>query len=370
MGTGGRIKVLTITTSGLARRDGISTVILDNYSRLDKTKYDLQIIASGEYSCDLVQAFQNIGVTIRCLPSRKVSPRDYFKEYIKLFKKERYDVIYIHGSSAIMSVEFYIAKHYGCRVRIPHSHNTMCDHVKVDKILRPFFYRVITDRVACGDDAGKWLYGDRPFTVIKNGRDPNIYRFNESIRRSVRQKLGLSDKCLAIGHVGNFNTQKNQAFLLDIFRVVHEKRPGSRLYLMGEGRTRDEVMTKAEEMGLSDVVVFTGNISNVPEMLQAMDVMTLPSLHEGLPLVVVEWQMAGLPCVISDKVTKECAFSDLVTYESLETSPITWAEDIINKAEVNRIEESQKAVAAAEKVSFDVNKGAVILDKILSGGVQ
>ena len=108
--SGGKIKVLTITTSGLARRDGISTVILDNFARLDPEKYDLQIIASGEYSYDLVQAFQNIGVKIHCLPSRKVSPRDYFKAFAKLFKEERYEAIYIHGSSAIMSVEFYIER--------------------------------------------------------------------------------------------------------------------------------------------------------------------------------------------------------------------------------------------------------------------
>ena len=147
---GGKIKVLIITTSGLARKDGISTVILDNLARLDTAKYDLQIIASGEYRYDLVQAFQDIGVTIRYLPSRKILPREYFKAFTKLFKEERYDVIYIHGSSAIMSVEFYIAKHYGCKVRISHSHNTICDHLKIDKILRPFFYRVITDRLACG----------------------------------------------------------------------------------------------------------------------------------------------------------------------------------------------------------------------------
>ncbi len=369
MNAGGRIKVLTITTSGLARRDGISTVILDNFARLDTAKYDLQIIASGEYSYDLVQAFQNIGVKIHYLPSRKASPRDYYKAFAKLFKEERYDAIYIHGSSAIMSAEFYIAKHYGCKVRIPHSHNTMCDHRKVDKILRPFFYRMITDRVACGTDAGKWLYGDRPFTVIKNGRDPSVYAFNERTRQRIRQKLELTDQCLAIGHVGNFNTQKNQAFLLDIFKMVKERCPESKLYLMGEGRTRNDVMQKAEMLGLATDIVFTGNIQNVPDMLQAMDVMVLPSLHEGLPLVVVEWQMAGLPCIISDKVTKECAFSDLIIFEGLDSPVSVWAEKIIHGAGVDRRTESDKAIIASKEAGFDINKGAVILDIILSNGV-
>jgi len=366
MSAGGKIKVLTITTSGLARKEGISTVILDNYSRLDSSKYDLQIIASGEYSYELVQAFQGIGVRIRCLPSRKETPGDYFRAFIKLFKEEKYDVIYIHGSSAIMSIEFYIAKHYGCKVRIAHSHNTTCDHKKVDKMLRPLFYRVITDRLACGKDAGKWLYENRDFTIIKNGRDPSTYRFKQEIREKIRKELGVSKNCLLIGHVGNFNEQKNQSFLVDIFQAMKKILPDSKLFLMGDGRKRNEVMKKVVAEGLSEDVVFTGNVQNIPEMLQAMDVMTLPSLHEGLPLVVVEWQMAGLPCVISDKVTTECAFTQLVNFESLNSSPNKWAEKIMQVSQKDREQQSKEAIAASGLAGFDINESANILDKVLS----
>ena len=139
--------------------------------------------------------------------------------------------------------------------------------------------------------------------------------------------------------------------------------------MMGEGSTRNSVMEKVRELGISEDVIFTGNISNVPEMLQAMDVMVLPSLHEGLPLVVVEWQMAGLPCVISNKVTKECSFSDLVTYESLDSPASVWAEKIIHGAGADRRNESQKAIISSKEVGFDINEGAVVLDKILSNGV-
>ena len=369
MRTGEKIKILTITTSGLAHKEGISTVILDNFSRLDKMKYDLQIIASGEYSYGLVQAFQSIGVVIRCLPSRKLSPRDYFKEFIRLFNRERYDVIYIHGSSAIMAIEFYIAKHFGCKVRIAHSHNTTCNHKMIDKILRPFFYRVITNRLACGQDAGKWLYGNRTFTVIKNGRNPSVYKFDSDIRKKKRQVLELSIGQLAIGHVGSFNEQKNQKYLIDVFKVIKEKVPTAKLYLMGDGRKREDTAKHARELGIIKDVVFTGNIQDIPEMLQAMDVMALPSLHEGLPLVVVEWQMAGLPCVISDRVTDECAFSDLVTFVKLNTSEEKWADEIIKAADVDRTDKSEKAIAGARAAGFDINEDAIILEKILSGEV-
>lgn len=367
MGGGEKIKVITITTSGLARKEGISTVILDYYGKLDRTKYDLQIVASGEYCYELVRAFQKIGVKIRCLPSRKATPNDYYKAFIKLFKEERYDVIYIHGSSAIMAVEFMIAKLFGCKVMIAHSHNTMCNHPKMDKLLRPLFYNLLTKGLACGNEAGKWLYGDHSFTVISNGRDPGIYHFESEIRNKMRVELGLKDDVLAIGHVGNFNAQKNQAFLIDVFKMIQTKMPEAKLFLMGDGIGCNDVIKKVKANNLMQSVVFTGSINNIPEMLQAMDVMVLPSLYEGLPLVVVEWQMCGLPCLISNRVTKECAFSDLVYFADLDDSKEQWAETVLSIANVDRELESQKSIVKAKEAGFDINIDVAILDAALSG---
>lgn len=126
-----KIKILAISTSGLARKEGISTVILDNFSRFDKESFELHVIAAGAYSYELVQEYENAGVAIKCLPSRKASLLLYVKAFIALFKKEKYDALYIHGSSAIMSIELMIAKLCGCKVRVVHSHNTTCDHKNI-----------------------------------------------------------------------------------------------------------------------------------------------------------------------------------------------------------------------------------------------
>ena len=137
-----KIKILAISTSGLARKEGISTVILDNFSRFDKEKFELHIIASGTYSYQLVQEFKAARISIKCLPSRRASVFQYVDAFIRLFRTERYDALYIHGSSAIMSMELLIAKMCGCKVRVVHSHNTTCDHKKVDRLLRPLFYHL------------------------------------------------------------------------------------------------------------------------------------------------------------------------------------------------------------------------------------
>lgn len=164
-----KIKILTLSTSGLGKKEGISTVILDNYTLFDKDRFQLDMIASGDYSNQLISEFQNIGVNIKYLPSRKNSVIHYITALVKLMKKEKYDAVYLHGSSAILSIELVIAKMCGCKIRVVHSHNTTCDHKMSDKILRPFFYRNYTVALACGREAGQWLYGKRPFDIIKNG---------------------------------------------------------------------------------------------------------------------------------------------------------------------------------------------------------
>ena len=360
-----KIKILTITTSGLKKREGISTVILDYYSYFDRNKFQLDLIASGEYSKKLIAEFKNIGVNIHYFSSRKASVIKYIKALIGLLKEEKYDAIYIHGSSSIMCIELIIAKICGCKIRVVHSHNTTCDHKKMDKLLRPLFYRSYTKALACGTDAGKWLYGNRPFEIVKNGRNVNAYKYNEEKRIEMRRKLGISDETIAIGQVGNFNKQKNQIFLIDLMKKFFKKNISIKMYLMGDGETKEEIMAKAKKENVDSNICFTGSISNVPDMLQAMDVMLLPSLHEGLPLVVVEWQMAGLPCIVSDTVTKECAYTDLVYFLPLNDQN-AWKEKIVSLKRYDRNNISKSAINKAKEVGFDLETNVIQLQKYFS----
>ena len=364
-----KIKILTITTSGFERKEGISTVIHDYYSKMDHKKFDLQILVDGEFNAELVQTFVRNGVSAQYLSSRKKSPLQYYKQFITLLRKEKYDGVYVHGSSAIMSIELLIAAAMGCKIRIAHSHNTTCQHKMIDRVLRPLFYCVLTNAVACGKEAGKWLYGNKEFIVLRNARDVEQYRFDKAVRDKMRSQLGLNPETLAIGHVGNFNVQKNQRFLTQVFRALLYSGKDAKLFYMGDGDTINAVKAFAGLLGVQDKIVFTGNIPNIPEMLQAMDIMVLPSLHEGLPLVVVEWQISGLPCIVSDKVTQECAFTDLVTFKSLEESPQEWAKQITADAykKCNRMTLSKKAVEEASKAGFNLDLNIQVLDRLLSG---
>lgn len=359
------IKILTISTSELLRKEGISTVILDNYALFDKRKFQLDMVASGSYSHQLIAEFQSIGVNIRYLPSRKKGVIKYTIALIKLMKKEKYDAIYLHGSSAILSVELVIARLCRCKTRVVHSHNTTCSHKKVDRLLRPIFYRNYTVALACGREAGQWLYGERPFEIVKNGRKINRYTFDSNKRIYMRRALGLSDQTLALGHVGIFNAQKNQAFLLDVLDQLLKVEKDLKLFLIGDGTTRKKIMQMAEDKGLDQYIEFTGSIQNVPDVLQAMDLMLMPSLHEGLPLVAIEWQMMGLPCVLSDKITAECVFTDLVKFLPLNNAE-EWKNVILanKKTKKDRSAASQSAIFAARESGYDLASNAQKLQKI------
>ena len=365
-----KIKILTITTSGLKKKDGISTIILDSYEELDIEKYQIDITVAGEYDPGLVKAFENIEVCPRYLPERKRELGNYVRELRSLLLKEKYDVVYVHGSSAIIGIELFVAKMCGCKVRIAHSHSSSCEHKKMDKLIRPIFYRSYTKALACSDAAGKWMYRNHPYEIIKNGRSTELYQFEPVIRNRMRDTLGLKEDTLAIGHVGNFYGPKNQEYLIHMMKELIKKNSNTRLYFMGEGETRQQVEALTVSEGLESYVVFTGSISDVDEMLQAMDVMALPSFYEGLPLVVVEWQMAGLPCVVSERVSKECAYTDLVHFLPLESGHAVWADKILELAGNDRDRSSRDAVDRAADAGFDLRRNTQRLEEIFAKGTK
>lgn len=358
-----KIKILAVSTSGLGQKEGISTVILDYFSRFDRERFDLSMAAQGQTSTALAAEFQAAGVRVVSLPDRKGNTAAYMKALFRLLRREKYHAVYVHGSSAIMSIELGLAWLCGCPIRIAHSHNTCCDHQKADRLLRPLFYRLYTDAFACGQAAGEWLFGGRPFRVVKNGRDVDRYRFDPSLQQEIRRELGLEEGTLAIGHVGHFTPQKNQSFALEIFQALQKIHPDSRLYLMGDGPLREEAEEQARQLGIADRVVFTGSIGNVPQMLQAMDAMVLPSRHEGLPLVAVEWQIAALPCLLSDRITRECAYSDLVRFLPLE-NPSFWAEQLLEMVETDRAAAAERMPELTARAGFDIRRNAEELQLI------
>lgn len=366
--TGG-VKVLNIMTGGL-RREGITTTQLEFMRNMDLSDLHVDILAVHNNAQDVIEEFEDIGCRVFIAPDRKKHTIKYLLFLNRLIKKEKYNVIHVHGSSGMLALELWTAKRRKVPVRIAHSHNTRSDNARLDKLFRKIFYKTYTHAFACGQDAGKWLFGDRPFTIIHNGNDFNKFAFNMQLRKKIRSRYNL-DGHTAVGFVGNFNNQKNIPFLLEVFAKVVNINNKYVLFLIGDGLLKEQLKQKVSELGIEDNVVFTGRVSNVYEYLQGMDIMCLPSLFEGLPNVVLEWQIAGLPCYVSDKVTHECKATGLVEFLPIDNGIEIWAEKILSADTTqDRSAASERACQQMREAHFDIKENAQFVKSIYMKAVE
>ena len=350
------MKVLVVNTVSFCR-NGISNVIFNIFKEIDRKKIQMDFVATDDkteqWARELIR--ENGGKLFQINKSYS-HILTYIKELSKCLKE--YDAIHIHGNSSSMVFELIAAKMAGIDKRIVHSHNTTCGSPYLDKLLRPLFYRLCDIRLACGEDAGRWMYKNRVFQVINNGIDTELYRYCEKDRIKERSKWGISNEEELIGHVGRLNQQKNQTYLLEIFKRLVINNNKIKLILIGDGPLEKELRSKADRIGISDKVIFAGAINNVNVLLNAIDIIVMPSLYEGLPLTLIEEQANGLVCIVSDTITEEVNISGNVRFASLNDDKNVWTkivEDEIRKnLKRSRNNQSTESIKRIRKKGFDI----------------
>lgn len=323
-------KILLIATTRLCK-DGLTEIFL----RIAKTlREDEAGIALAE-GCDLsVEAELQKWGRLYFLPSRKKNLPSYLLSLRNLIAQEGYEAVHIHGNSATMAFDLLAACLGGASVRITHVHNCAPQPLLKQKTLGVLLNRLVTRPVACSEAAGKMLY-TRPFTVLTNGVDCKRFSFSQEIRAAVRNELHISD-AFVVGHIGRFSQQKNHRRLLHIFAALLRLRPNAVLLLCGEGEDMRGCREEAAKLNIANSVLFLGKVEQPQNYYQAMDVFVLPSLFEGLPLVGVEAQCAGLPCVFSDAITKETGILPNCVFLPLEAPDASWADAIVNSRVADR----------------------------------
>lgn len=339
--------------------NGLTMFILKYLRHMDLSGMKVGYVAVNEPPGELRAALEALGVTIHVFSQRNRRPLAYVMGLARLIRREQYAIVHVHGNSATLSVELAAAWLGGAKARIAHSHNTYCTHPKLNRLLNPIFQRLITDRMACGADAGRWMFGERPFEVIPIASDPAQYRFDAARRQSARAMMGVGEDDLLLGIVALLSPFKNHGFLLKAFAVARRSNPRLKLAIIGEGPLRGELEATIEKMRLSDAAFLTGNVSDVPDRLQALDLMVLPSLYEGFPNVLVEAQIAGLPVLVSDRVTRDCDITGLLTYLPLEVKP--WAEAMAGAQPSDRAANSALGCERLAERGYDVRVEAAKL---------
>lgn len=273
----------------------------------------------------------------------------------KLIQREKYQYVHIHSDvSNKMLVAAMAAKCAGVKNIILHSHASDVDgfHRKlkrrIHKFCRIFLGKIGTKFVSCSDLAAKWMFPKISLSeiiMIKNGVDLEKFRYDENIRKKTREELQVENE-IVIGHVGRFAYQKNHEYLIEVFEKLHNSVPSARLLLIGEGELQKQIREKCMEKDILDVVFFYGTSHEVHRLMQAMDIFVLPSHFEGLPIVGVEAQAAGLPVIFSNEITKEAALTENVTFLPIDKNSIDlWVESIKKYVRVKRHDEYERISA-------------------------
>lgn len=347
---------------------GVEAYVYNQFENLDHTRltYDFLCHMGSEhiaYEKEILAA----GGKILHRHHRHQDLIGYYKEIYQIIRQNHYHGIVMNSLDVANASLLVVAKLCGVPVRIIHSHNGGFEKRRLSVVTRMRYWidKILlrwaaTDYFACSELAGKWLFGDNiKFKVIPNAIDCNRVKFNPLIREKVRHELGITPDQFIIGHVARFSRQKNHSFLIDIFREVHRRNPHTVLLLIGsyEGPSREFyeiVKEKVKEYGLEENVRFLGMRADVPRLYQAMDCFVLPSLFEGLPVVGIEAQAAGLPCYFADTVTKEAGITELVQFISLKSAPDVWAASILEKKKDNR----EKWADIVAKSGYDIHVAA------------
>lgn len=337
--------------------NGISSVIMNYCRYINKEQFQITIIVGGP----VAQAYENEcienNIKIVKLDPRKQNPIKYYIGFAKIIKKNVFDIIHLHGSQASISLELTIALCKGILVRIAHSHNTTCKHKFIHYLLRPLLNLVCTEQYACSKEAGEWLFGKRYFEVIPNGFDTKRFIFNNENRTCYRKKMSIEDK-FVIGHIGRINYQKNQEYLLKVFEELLPICENAVLILVGTGPMLGKIQNLIDHSPVKDRIILYGE-TNQPEVLYSvMDCFVFPSRYEGFPVTLLEAQMSGLNCIISDKITKDVIYNTNVYFASIEDHPRKWADLILDMKDVNRSYDINNELIN----SFDVNSCVGVLE--------
>lgn len=343
---------------------GMESFIMNYYRHIDRTRIRFDFLTN----CATIayeEEIEALGGQVYKIAARSRNYRLYKQQLTAFFAThgKEYAAVWLNTCSLANIDYLKLARKYGIPRRIIHSHNAQ----NMDSPLRGVLHRLnkrailryATDFWACTRAAGAFFYSDavmagHRYREIPNAIDPTPFLFDPAVREEVRHTLCAADK-LVVGHVGRLHFQKNQTFLLDIFKELHTRRPDACLWLVGQGEDEDALRRKTADLGLTEAVQFLGVREDIPRLMQGMDVFVFPSLFEGLGIVLVEAQAAGLPCVTSDTVPADARLTDLVTFLPLSDSPAAWAQTVLATANIPRTDRRQEIIRGGYDIYTQVS---------------
>lgn len=318
-------RILVIITTAFTATGGLASVMLNYYRSLDKKGLQIDFASTNTITPNLNEEIQKNGSKYYQLPKRK-NIIGYWKA-VKCLSRN-YDVVHVHANSSTAVIELSAAKAARVVKRIHHNHTSKTQHPVINALLHPFFKYSYTDAIACSQLAGDWLFGKNNYKILRNAIDIAKFEYNKDARVLIRNEFGIKEEDFVIGHIGKFMDAKNHEFLIKVFAEYHLKHPNSKLLLVGDGEWRSKVETWVADSGCANSIILAGLRSDIPAIVQAMDIFVFPSIYEGMPLTVLEAQASGLPCLISSNVTSDVNIGQDVKMKDLTDGVKDWADSI------------------------------------------
>ncbi len=338
------IRVLQVFT--IMNRGGAESMIMNYYRQIDRKQVQFDFLVHRKEKAAFDDEIESLGGNIYHMnPINPLMPGTYYKQLRNFFKEhQEYSIIHSHLNT-FSCFPLKIAREFKIPCRIAHAHIAI-DDVGFSSLfsqkesVKETFKKLIklqlkkkvkndaTHLFSCGEKAGNWLFGkETSFTMMNNAIDTGKFRYDASISSKYKEQFGLQNK-VVIGHVGRFASQKNHAFLVQIFAALVKEKPDSALVMVGDGPLKKAIENQVKSLGIEEKVHFLGVRADIPELFQMFDAFVFPSFYEGLPVTLIEAQAAGVKIVASDTITKEVYLTNDVQFLSIDKPTELWAKAI------------------------------------------
>lgn len=328
--------------------NGTESFIMNVFRNINRDEIMFDFLVSRRTYSEFEKEAESLGGNIYMFVPRRQGWRNHIKSLDTFFKENarKFAGVHVHGNSFTAMMPLAMATKYNMPLRIAHCHSTTAQglHNKIlHQLNRLRISRIANHYIACSSMAKEYGFGSTPAfreaEVIPNGINIDAFRFDADARNAIRQEFNVGAR-LVIGNVGGFREAKNHYFMLKIMKEILKTDPEALMWFIGDGTLRHTVEAQIRDLGLTRNVMVLGSRFDIPRLLSAMDIFLFPSKYEGLGIVALEAQAAGLPIVASTAIPPETNLTPLIQYLPLNRDETFWAEKILEIKRPDRKKEN------------------------------
>lgn len=348
------IRVLQLSGS-FSKKDGRMSVLMNVYRSINRNKIQFDFLATNMNDENYISEIKQLGGRVYEVPAEYGNNFIYIKNKVHtIVKQEKYIIVHYHATSQYV-LSLVGLRQLGVEQIIVHSHSSTYSDTFLKSIRNrilsiPMFF-VNAKRVAVSEEAGKGLFYALDCNVIPNSIEVDRFAFSKEARKQIRSEFNLEEDTFIIGNVGRYTIQKNQLFILDVFKkFLVDVNSNAQLFLIGNGPMEKQIKAKISILEIEEKVNLIDTKSDIERYYSAMDVFLFPSTYEGFGMVVIEAQANGLPVVMSNFVP-ELVQLDGVIVKNLNDNVSKWVEALVTSRNQNKLREN--GIVFVTKAGFD-----------------